>query len=480
MTVGKSWAEPLLVHKDSGDRARRRKTVEELLEVVGFNPDFVNPVPARVLGRPAPAHRDRARARAQPPSDRLRRAGLGPRRLDPGADPQPPQGPSGSSSASRTCSSRTTSLSSVTMSDDIAVMNKGKIVEAGPAEQVYTHPRERVHEGVARRRPRARPASHARAQGRASQAQACARRVHLSRSLLRRFTLVAAGLVAPPSGGSAPRLRPARWGHQLRRHGREPRAGLWPRLDAAPPQLHGLGSDRREDLRRRRDGRQQREAARPVRAVRPETGPWVARSRRSPTSSARPRARALGSSLYVIGGNAPDAIRRSPGLRVRHPPRRRGGRCLRSRHPGRTSPRSGLGNNGSTRSAAWIRSTRCRPCTPTTSSRDRWSEVASLPEAIHAMAADGLPRARSGCSAGGSAARREHLAASGSTTRGWQPSGAPARRMPWPRWTCSGSCPSGTRSYAVLESKYFVYDAATRRWRSRAESQGPASRARCL
>ena len=29
-----------------------------------------------------------------------------------------------------------------TMSDDIAVMNKGKIVEAGPAERVYTQPQD--------------------------------------------------------------------------------------------------------------------------------------------------------------------------------------------------------------------------------------------------------------------------------------------------------------------------------------------------
>ena len=52
-----------------------------------------HPLSARVLGRPAPAHRPRALARAQPRLHRLRRAGLGARRLDPGADHQPAREP---------------------------------------------------------------------------------------------------------------------------------------------------------------------------------------------------------------------------------------------------------------------------------------------------------------------------------------------------------------------------------------------------
>ncbi|MCK7479086.1 MAG: hypothetical protein M0C28_18275 [Candidatus Moduliflexus flocculans] len=50
-----------------------------------------------------------ARALAlQPEADRLRRAGLGARRLDPGAGHQPARGPAGASSASPTSSSPTT------------------------------------------------------------------------------------------------------------------------------------------------------------------------------------------------------------------------------------------------------------------------------------------------------------------------------------------------------------------------------------
>ena len=52
-------------------------------------PRALQPLPARVLRRPAPADRRRARARAQAEADDRRRAGVGARRLDPGADPQP-------------------------------------------------------------------------------------------------------------------------------------------------------------------------------------------------------------------------------------------------------------------------------------------------------------------------------------------------------------------------------------------------------
>ena len=52
-----------------------------------------HPLSARVLGRPAAAHRPRALPRAQPRLHRLRRAGLGARRLDPGADHQPAREP---------------------------------------------------------------------------------------------------------------------------------------------------------------------------------------------------------------------------------------------------------------------------------------------------------------------------------------------------------------------------------------------------
>ena len=93
MTVGDIVGEPLLVH-GIGTRARAASDrVRELLDVVGFDPDDTNRYPHEFSGGQRQRIGDRPRARAQPEADRLRRAGLGARRLDPGADPQPAQGP---------------------------------------------------------------------------------------------------------------------------------------------------------------------------------------------------------------------------------------------------------------------------------------------------------------------------------------------------------------------------------------------------
>ena len=62
-----------------------------MMDLVGLAAVPRPALPARVLGRPAPAHRDRPGARPRAGPDRLRRAGLGARRVDPGAGPQPAQ-----------------------------------------------------------------------------------------------------------------------------------------------------------------------------------------------------------------------------------------------------------------------------------------------------------------------------------------------------------------------------------------------------
>ena len=90
--VGFTVGEALDVH-DIGTPAERKRRVQELLEVVGLESRALQPLPARVLGRPAPAHRGRARARDQPAAHLLRRARVRARRFRPGADPQPPEGP---------------------------------------------------------------------------------------------------------------------------------------------------------------------------------------------------------------------------------------------------------------------------------------------------------------------------------------------------------------------------------------------------
>jgi oligopeptide transport system ATP-binding protein len=140
MTVGNIVGEPLLVHK-VGDRARRRKTVEELLEVVGFNPDFVNRYPHEFSG----GQRQRIGiARALALNPRLIVCDEPVSALDVSIqaqilnllkDLQAEFGLAYLFVAHDLAVVRT-------MSDDIAVMNKGKIVEAGPSEEVYSNPKD--------------------------------------------------------------------------------------------------------------------------------------------------------------------------------------------------------------------------------------------------------------------------------------------------------------------------------------------------
>ena len=58
-------------------------------DLVGLSPEHAQPLPARVLRRPAPAGRHRPGPRPRARSDRARRAGVGARRLDPGRRREP-------------------------------------------------------------------------------------------------------------------------------------------------------------------------------------------------------------------------------------------------------------------------------------------------------------------------------------------------------------------------------------------------------
>ena len=79
--------------------ARKSERIVELLEMVGMGADALDALPARILRRPAPADRNRARAGREPALPGARRAGLRARRLDPGADHQPAAGPAGAAAA---------------------------------------------------------------------------------------------------------------------------------------------------------------------------------------------------------------------------------------------------------------------------------------------------------------------------------------------------------------------------------------------
>ena len=140
MTIGDIVSEPLVVHK-IGDRQRRRRTVEELLEVVGFNPDFVNRYPHEFSG----GQRQRIGiARALALNPRLIVCDEPVSALDVSIqaqilnllkDLQQAFGLAYLFIAHDLAVVRE-------MSDYIAVMNKGKIVEQGPATEVYRRPKD--------------------------------------------------------------------------------------------------------------------------------------------------------------------------------------------------------------------------------------------------------------------------------------------------------------------------------------------------
>jgi oligopeptide transport system ATP-binding protein len=140
MTVGSIVGEPLDVHR-IGSRKGRRETVRRLLEVVGFNPNYTNRYPHEFSG----GQRQRigiARALALNPKlivcdepvsalDVSIQAQI----LNLLKDLQRDFG--------LTYLFISHDLAVVrTMSDEIAVMNHGKLVEVGPAEEVYTSPKD--------------------------------------------------------------------------------------------------------------------------------------------------------------------------------------------------------------------------------------------------------------------------------------------------------------------------------------------------
>jgi oligopeptide transport system ATP-binding protein len=140
MTVGDIVSEPLLVHR-IGDRKNRKATVRQLLDVVGFDPTYVNRYPHEFSG----GQRQRigiARALALNPKlivcdepvsalDVSIQAQI----LNLLKDLQRDFGLTYLFIAHDLAVVRA-------MSDRIAVMNRGKLVEIGPAEQVYNEPQD--------------------------------------------------------------------------------------------------------------------------------------------------------------------------------------------------------------------------------------------------------------------------------------------------------------------------------------------------
>jgi oligopeptide transport system ATP-binding protein len=139
MTVGDIVAEPLVIH-GIGDRSSRRRSAERLLEVVGFNPDFINRYPHEFSG----GQRQRIGvARALALNPRLIVCDEPVSALDVSIQAQILNLLKDLQEEFNLAYLFIAHDLAVVrgMSDRIAVMNLGKIVEEGMAEEVYTNPK---------------------------------------------------------------------------------------------------------------------------------------------------------------------------------------------------------------------------------------------------------------------------------------------------------------------------------------------------
>ena len=134
-------------------RAERGDRVDELLLTVGLRAAPQAPPAARAERRPATARQHRAGAGRRPAGADRRRAGVRARRVDPGADHQPARRPARAAATSR-CVFISHDLNVVRhISDRIAVMYLGQVVETAADRCAVRAARPPLHAGAAGRDP---------------------------------------------------------------------------------------------------------------------------------------------------------------------------------------------------------------------------------------------------------------------------------------------------------------------------------------
>ena len=140
LTVGGIIGEALQIHNLAKNNREIEARVVDLLETVGLRSEYMHRYPHEFSG----GQRQRigiARALAVEPADRLRRAGFGARRVGPGAGDQPARRTCRRSSASPTLFIAHDLSVVEHISDRVAVMYLGRVVEVASAKDLYANPR---------------------------------------------------------------------------------------------------------------------------------------------------------------------------------------------------------------------------------------------------------------------------------------------------------------------------------------------------
>ena len=143
LSVGQIIEEGLLIQSPELDYAQRRRLRQRrALKEVGLDPDGAGSLSARVLRRPAPAHRHRARHGAGAEVRHARRADERARHVACRRRSSTSCATCRRSTTSPTCSSATTSRSSARLCNYVIVMKNGKSVEEGTAQEIFANPKE--------------------------------------------------------------------------------------------------------------------------------------------------------------------------------------------------------------------------------------------------------------------------------------------------------------------------------------------------